>query len=47
VGLIGDDIHAVARQMQEKLGITVFANSCEGYKACPSPPATTSPTTRS
>jgi len=22
----------VARQMQEKLGITVFANSCEGYK---------------
>ncbi len=32
VGLIGDDIHAVARQMQEKLGITVFANSCEGYK---------------
>ncbi|NMC49404.1 MAG: nitrogenase component I subunit alpha [Desulfovibrio sp.] len=32
VGLIGDDIHAVARQMQEELGITVFANSCEGYK---------------
>jgi len=32
VGLIGDDIHSVARQMQEKLGITVFANSCEGYK---------------
>ncbi|EFL51953.1 nitrogenase molybdenum-iron protein alpha chain [Solidesulfovibrio fructosivorans JJ]] len=32
VGLIGDDIHAVARQMQEKLGITVFANSCEGYR---------------
>lgn len=32
VGLIGDDIHAVARQMQEKLGITIFANSCEGYK---------------
>ncbi|NDY57556.1 nitrogenase molybdenum-iron protein alpha chain [Desulfovibrio sulfodismutans] len=32
VGLIGDDIHAVTRQMQEELGITVFANSCEGYK---------------
>ncbi|MFU2207336.1 nitrogenase molybdenum-iron protein alpha chain [Solidesulfovibrio sp. C21] len=32
VGLIGDDIHSVARQMQEKLGITVFANSCEGYR---------------
>ena len=32
VGLIGDDIHSVARQMQEKLGITIFANSCEGYK---------------
>jgi len=32
VGLIGDDIHAVARTMQEELGITIFANSCEGYK---------------
>jgi len=32
VGLIGDDIHAVARDMTEKLGITVFAMSCEGYK---------------
>jgi nitrogenase molybdenum-iron protein alpha chain len=32
VGLIGDDIHAVTRQMQEELGITIFANSCEGYK---------------
>jgi nitrogenase molybdenum-iron protein alpha chain len=32
VGLIGDDIHAVAREMKEKLGINVFAFSCEGYK---------------
>ena len=32
VGLIGDDVHAVARQMQEELGITIFGNSCEGYK---------------
>jgi len=32
VGLIGDDIHAVARKMKEKLGINVFAFSCEGYK---------------
>lgn len=32
VGLIGDDVHAVARQMKEKLGINVFAFSCEGYK---------------
>ncbi|HOJ98510.1 MAG TPA: nitrogenase molybdenum-iron protein alpha chain [Termitinemataceae bacterium] len=32
VGLIGDDIHAVARDMSEELGITVFAMSCEGYK---------------
>ncbi|WP_320047013.1 nitrogenase molybdenum-iron protein alpha chain [uncultured Ilyobacter sp.] len=32
VGLIGDDVHAVARRMQAKLGITVFAMSCEGYK---------------
>ncbi|MBI5439628.1 MAG: nitrogenase molybdenum-iron protein alpha chain, partial [Deltaproteobacteria bacterium] len=32
VGLIGDDIHAVARQMKEKLGINVFGFSCEGYK---------------
>ena len=33
VGLIGDDIHAVARQMKEKLGdCNVFAFSCEGYK---------------
>lgn len=32
VGLIGDDVHAVARRMEEELGITVFAVSCEGYK---------------
>ena len=33
VGLIGDDIHNVARQMKEKLGdCNVFAFSCEGYK---------------
>ncbi|MFW6244675.1 MAG: nitrogenase component I subunit alpha, partial [Fibrobacterota bacterium] len=32
VGLIGDDVHAVAREMKEKLGINVFAFSCEGYK---------------
>ena len=32
VGLIGDDVHAVAREMREELGINVFAFSCEGYK---------------
>jgi nitrogenase molybdenum-iron protein alpha chain len=32
VGLIGDDIHAAARDLSEELGITVFAMSCEGYK---------------
>ncbi len=32
VGLIGDDIHAVAREMKEKLGINIFGFSCEGYK---------------
>jgi nitrogenase molybdenum-iron protein alpha chain len=32
VGLIGDDVHAVAREMREKLGINVFGFSCEGYK---------------
>jgi nitrogenase molybdenum-iron protein alpha chain len=32
VGLIGDDIHRVAKTMQEKLGIKVFGFSCEGYK---------------
>ena len=32
VGLIGDDVHAVAAAMKAKLGINVFAFSCEGYK---------------
>jgi nitrogenase molybdenum-iron protein alpha chain len=32
VGLIGDDVHAVAREMKEKLGINIFGFSCEGYK---------------
>ncbi len=32
VGLIGDDVHAVAREMKAKLGINVFGFSCEGYK---------------
>ena len=32
VGLIGDDVHAVTREMQEKMGITIFGFSCEGYK---------------
>jgi nitrogenase molybdenum-iron protein alpha chain len=32
VGLIGDDVHSVAREMKEQLGINVFGFSCEGYK---------------
>ncbi len=32
VGLIGDDVHQVARAMKEELGINVFGFSCEGYK---------------
>jgi nitrogenase molybdenum-iron protein alpha chain len=32
VGLIGDDVHAVAQEMKEKLGINIFGFSCEGYK---------------
>jgi nitrogenase molybdenum-iron protein alpha chain len=32
VGLIGDDIHTVSKQMSEELGINVFGFSCEGYK---------------
>lgn len=32
VGLIGDDIHQVSKEMKEKLGINVFGFSCEGYK---------------
>jgi nitrogenase molybdenum-iron protein alpha chain len=32
VGLIGDDVHSVCREMKEKLGINIFGFSCEGYK---------------
>ncbi len=33
VGLIGDDIHAVAKRMKDQFGdCNVFAFSCEGYK---------------
>jgi len=32
VGLIGDDIHAVCREMKDALGINVFGFSCEGYQ---------------
>lgn len=32
VGLIGDDIHAVAREMKQTLGINIISFSCEGYK---------------
>jgi len=32
VGLIGDDIAAVAKQAEDELGITIFSASCEGYK---------------
>lgn len=32
VGLIGDDVHAVARDMSASLGINIFGFSCEGYK---------------
>ncbi len=33
VGLIGDDIHAVAREMEQKYpDINIFGFSCEGYK---------------
>ncbi|AGF76921.1 nitrogenase molybdenum-iron protein alpha chain [Desulfocapsa sulfexigens DSM 10523] len=33
VGLIGDDIHTVAKNMKDKLGdCNVYAFSCEGYK---------------
>lgn len=33
VGLIGDDVHAVAREMEEKFpGVNIFGFSCEGYK---------------
>jgi nitrogenase molybdenum-iron protein alpha chain len=32
VGLIGDDVHQVTKEMREALGINIFAFSCEGYK---------------
>ncbi|MDR1871347.1 MAG: nitrogenase component I subunit alpha [Deltaproteobacteria bacterium] len=32
VGLIGDDIHAVASQVEKDYGVTCVAFSCEGYK---------------
>jgi nitrogenase molybdenum-iron protein alpha chain len=33
VGLIGDDVHAVSREMEEKYpGVNIFGFSCEGYK---------------
>ncbi len=32
VGLIGDDIHQVCKEMKEELGINVFGFSCEGYR---------------
>ena len=33
VGLIGDDVHAVSREMKEKFGdCNVFGFSCEGYR---------------
>lgn len=32
VGLIGDDIHAIAAKAQEEYGIKVIAFSCEGYR---------------
>lgn len=32
VGLIGDDIHQITAKMKDKLGINIFAFSCEGYR---------------
>ena len=33
VGLIGDDVHSVAREMEEKYpDVNIFGFSCEGYK---------------
>ena len=33
IGLIGDDVHAISKQMKEKFGdCNVFGFSCEGYK---------------
>jgi nitrogenase molybdenum-iron protein alpha chain len=32
VGLIGDDVHSVSRDMKVELGINIFGFSCEGYR---------------
>jgi nitrogenase molybdenum-iron protein alpha chain len=32
VGLIGDDVQAVASEMQRELGVDILAFNCEGYK---------------
>jgi nitrogenase molybdenum-iron protein alpha chain len=32
IGLIGDDVQAVARRVEEKYGITAIGYACEGYK---------------
>jgi nitrogenase molybdenum-iron protein alpha chain len=32
VGLIGDDVHAVSRDLKKELGINIFGFSCEGYR---------------
>ena len=32
VGLIGDDIEGIAKEMSEELGITIIPNKCEGYR---------------
>jgi nitrogenase molybdenum-iron protein alpha chain len=45
VGLIGDDVHAIARQAEEKHGIPVLAFSCEDIKVSANPRDTISQTT--
>ncbi|OGI10462.1 MAG: nitrogenase molybdenum-iron protein alpha chain, partial [Candidatus Margulisbacteria bacterium GWF2_35_9] len=32
IGLIGDDVHNVSKEMSKKTGINIFGFSCEGYK---------------
>ncbi len=32
VGLIGDDVQSVAREMEKELGVRILAFNCEGYK---------------
>lgn len=32
-GIIGDDVHSVAEEMSDELGIPVFAVECEGFKS--------------